>query len=237
MTKASAEEAMTTAAGGASIAETIVDRVVHAVLEHRLPPGTKLSESILCESFTAGRSTVRRALVLLAERGIVTLEANRGAFVASPSAEEARAVFEARRTIEPSIAANAARNISPNEIARLRSHLKNEGGAQRSGAHHEAIGLSGEFHVALAQYARNPLLTRFVAELVARTSLIIGLFGSPGSTHCLCDDHVSLVEALELKEGAAASTLMLHHLNRIEADLDIGVRISGKADVAAVLRG
>jgi len=237
MTKASAEEAMTTAAGGASIAETIVDRVVHAVLEHRLPPGTKLSESILCESFTAGRSTVRRALVLLAERGIVTLEANRGAFVASPSADEARAVFEARRTIEPSIAASAGRNIAPKDIARLKSHLKNEGSAQRSGAHHEAIRLSGEFHVALAQYARNPLLTRFVAELVARTSLIIGLFGSPGSTHCLCDDHVALVEALALKDGAAASTLMLHHLDRIEADLDIGVRISAKADLAAVLRG
>jgi DNA-binding GntR family transcriptional regulator len=237
MTKASAAEAVTKATGGASIAEIIVDRVVHAVLEHRLPPGTKLSESILCESFTAGRSTVRRALVLLADRGIVTLEANRGAFVASPSVEEARAVFEARRTIEPSIAASAARNIASKDIASLKSHLKNEGSAQRSGDHHEAIRLSGEFHVALARYACNPLLTRFVAELVARTSLIIGLFGSPGSTHCLCDDHVALVEALTLKDGAAASTLMLHHLDRIEAHLDIGVLINAKADLAAVLRG
>jgi DNA-binding GntR family transcriptional regulator len=217
-------------------AEGIVDNTIRAILEHRLPPGTKLSESVLCEAFAAGRATVRRALLMLAERDIVTLEANRGAFVARPSAEEARAVFEARRTIEPSIAANAARVVSIVDLAKLKSQLRQESRAQASGAAHEAIRLSGEFHVALAQSAGNPVLSRFVAELVARTSLIIGLFGSPGRTHCLCDDHRALMETLELREDAKASKLMLNHLSRIEANLELDDRTSSKVDVAAILR-
>ena len=38
----------------------------------------------------------RRILVVLAERGVVALQANRGAYVASPDAGAAREVFEAR---------------------------------------------------------------------------------------------------------------------------------------------
>jgi len=217
--------------------ELIVDRVVRAIMEHRLPPGTKLSESVLCRSFQASRSTVRRALLLLGERGIVSLEANRGAFIASPSPEEARAVFEARRTIEPSIIAKATQWVTANEVASLKAHLMNESRARELGAHHDAIRLSGEFHVALAVYARNPLLERFVSELVARTSLIIGLFGSPNTTHCLSDDHLSLLDALVRKDAAAASELMSRHLSHIEAGIDLSGGHDATIDVARVLVG
>lgn len=222
------------AAGGS---EAIVERVVRAIMEHRLPPGTKLSESVLCDSFQAGRATVRKALLLLRERGTVVLEANRGAFVASPSAEEARAVFEARRTVEPPIIAKATQWIAANDLARLKAHLKKEARARKSGAHHDAIRLSGEFHVALAAHARNPLLERFVGELVARTSLIIGLFGSSSAPHCLSDEHVRLVDALARKDAAAASELMLRHLSHIEAGIDFGGGHDAKVDVARVLAG
>jgi DNA-binding GntR family transcriptional regulator len=232
-----ANEAIVATADDTATASHIVDSAVRAILEHRLPPGAKLSESALCEAFAAGRSTVRRALLMLAERGIVTLEANRGAFVACPSTDDARAVFEARRVIEPSIAIGAARALSSRNLSVLKSQLRKEANAHRSGAHHEAIRLSGEFHVALAQSQGNPLLSRFVAELVARTSLIIGLFGSPGRTHCLCDDHWALIDALAAREGAKASRLMFDHLCRIEANLDMRVRIGSKVDVVAVLRG
>ena len=88
--------------------EEIVDRVFEAVVEQRLPPGTKLSEAALCEAFGVGRMRVRRSLLLLASREVVVLQANRGAFVASPTAEQAREVFEARLMVEPSLARLAA---------------------------------------------------------------------------------------------------------------------------------
>ena len=61
----------------------IVERIFDAVIEQRLPPGTKLSESALCDAFGVGRMRIRRSLLLLASREVVELHANRGAFVAS----------------------------------------------------------------------------------------------------------------------------------------------------------
>ena len=62
---ASEKAAVESAAG----AEAIVDCVFRAILERRLPPAAKLSERVLCEVFRTSRSTVRRALLVLAERG------------------------------------------------------------------------------------------------------------------------------------------------------------------------
>ena len=91
-----------------------------AVIEQRLPPGTKLSEAALCEAFGVGRAKVRRASGV-AGREIVELHANRGAFVARPTAQEARDVFDARRTIEPGIVRQAAARARERTCACSRS--------------------------------------------------------------------------------------------------------------------
>ena len=51
--------------------EQIVERIFEAVIEQRLPPGTKLSESALCQAFGVGRMRIRRSLLLLASREVV----------------------------------------------------------------------------------------------------------------------------------------------------------------------
>jgi DNA-binding transcriptional MocR family regulator len=85
-------------------AQRIYEHIVRAVEEHRLPPGTKLGEETLADLFGVSRARVRQALHHLSLRHIVTLHPNRGAFVAEPSIKEARAVFAARRLVEPPLA-------------------------------------------------------------------------------------------------------------------------------------
>lgn len=159
--------------------DKIVAGIFAAVMERRLPPGTKLPERAVCEAFGVSRARIRRTLLMLAEREIVELRSNRGAFIACPSPNEARDVFEARRTIEATVVRNAVQRITHVKVSALRDHVEMEIAAGTAGNRHEAIRLSGQFHVKLAQFANNPVFVRFVEELVARTSLIIGLFGSP----------------------------------------------------------
>src|SRR5215469_17193961 len=80
--------------------EAIAERIRAAILEHRLPPGAKLTEAQLCEVFGVKRGPIRQALAQLATDHLVDLEPNRGAFVASPSLQEVHEVFEMRRIIE-----------------------------------------------------------------------------------------------------------------------------------------
>ena len=79
------------------------ERMVSAILDHRLLPGTKLGEDRLATAFGVSRTRIRPVLVRLASEQVVTLTPNRGAAVAQPTVQEAREVFEVRRMIEPTL--------------------------------------------------------------------------------------------------------------------------------------
>lgn len=216
--------------------EDIVDRIFEAVVDQRLPPGTKLSESVLCEAFGVGRMRIRRALLLLSSREVVELQANRGAYVASPSPQQAREVFEARMTLEPTIARLAVERATAEDIENLSAHLIKEHAAHHEDRRQEAIRLSGQFHLLLAQIAANSVMLRMMKELVTRTSLIIGIFGAPSVTNCRDDDHERILHAFITRDGQAAAELMADHLREIEASLELGSKAGGAVDLVALFK-
>jgi len=215
----------------------IFDRIVAAVMEQKLAGGAKLPEAALCEAFDCSRSQIRRVLVVLAERGVVTLHPNRGAFVAKPSAEEAHDVFEARRAVERSIVLAAASRIDADALTELRANARAGGVAEASGDRSESIMLSGQYNVRLAEVAGNAVLTRFLEDLVTRTSLIIGLYGSRSARSCSEDEHDALVDALARHDGRGAAAMMEHHLKHIESALDIHDAAQAPVDVRRLFGG
>ncbi len=216
--------------------EEIVGRIFEAIIDQRLPPGTKLSEAALCEAFGVGRMRIRQSLLLLASREVVDLLPNRGAFVASPSAEQAREVFEARLMIEPNVARLAAERATDDDLLMLERHLQLEHEAHTSSKRRDAIRLSGQFHVLLAEIADNAVTLRMVKELVTRTSLIIGIFGSPGVSNCRDEDHDEIFAAFRSRDSETASRLMVKHLRHIEGHLELSSPAEDTSDLVAIFR-
>lgn len=204
-----------------SVEKLIVDRIYRAVMEQRLSPKTKLSESKLCETFGVGRMHVRRALLLLSSEGIIDLHSNRGAYVSSPNQKEANEVFEARLMIEPPLIKKLAGSISKIELKDLSDHLEQEHHARQKDDRTDLIRLSGEFHVKLAEAYGNSIILKTVRELVTKTSLIVGMFGSSSHSSCPDDEHQRLLDAIANGDGDVAHSLIIEHLNHIWEGLDI----------------
>ena len=76
--------------------DVVYGHIFDAILEHRLPPGTKLSEEALGEIFGVSRTIIRRALLRLSVEQVVVTRPNRGSVVASPSVDEALQILKAR---------------------------------------------------------------------------------------------------------------------------------------------
>jgi len=74
---------------GAASVDDISDKILGAIWEHRLPPGTKLVEEKLAAVFGVSRTKIRLALGKLSHDSILTVEPNRGTFVSSPTVEQA----------------------------------------------------------------------------------------------------------------------------------------------------
>ena len=202
-------------------AEHIYRTLLRAVMEHRLPAGTKLGEERLSELTGASRSRVRQVFSRLAHENLVTLIPNRGAFVASPSREEASHVFQTRRFVEPELAASLAGVATAAMITRLKQHLRQEEQARAEGDRAAMIRLSGEFHVRIAEMVGNPILVKLVTEMVSRTCLIITLYDRPLAQSCPEHEHLALVKTLQQKNAQRAREVMATHLLHIEKSLDL----------------
>ena len=198
--------------------DEIFERLLLAIMEHRLPPGTQLVEARLAAIFKVSRTKVREAIGRLVHDCIATNIPNRGAFVSSPTVTQAREVFAARRLIEPALVRQVTHQATTAQIATLRSHLDKERAAYRAGDQRQIITLSGEFHFLIADMAGNSFLSRTLRELETLSALIIILFGTP--THQVCPgDHPALVDAIEARNEARAAELMLHHLAHVESSV------------------
>jgi DNA-binding GntR family transcriptional regulator len=196
----------------------------NAIIDRRLAPGAKLSETEVGALFDVSRTVARAALQMLAFEGLVKTERNRGAFVSNPSPEEARQIFASRRLIEPGIIAAAVERITAEDIARFREQLVEEERYMHErgpAARRAEIKASGDFHLMLASVAGNAILQRFMDELVARSSLVIALYGRTGVSSCGHSDHFAILDLVEKGDAGGAADLMLHHIDQIEADLDL----------------
>lgn len=205
-------------------AQAIRDTLRDAIVDRRLAPGTKLSEAEVGTLFEVSRTVVRAALQMLSFEGLVKTERNRGAFVSNPTPDEALQVFASRRLIEPGIVNAAIERLTPEVIAEMRVHLEEETRHQHErgpSARRAEIKASGDFHLMLAAVAGNAILEKFMAELVARSSLVIALYGRSGISSCGHGDHSAILDALEAGDAEKAKHLMLHHIDHIEADLDL----------------
>jgi DNA-binding GntR family transcriptional regulator len=200
--------------------DRVYDAIYAAVIDHRLPPGARLREEELAQTFAVSRTLVRQALHRLAQDGVVVLRPNRGAQVAEPTREQGAHVFDARRVVECDVVRRLAGRLDREQQRTLREIVAAESRAIAAGDHREAIRLSGAFHVALARMSGNPVFVRMLEELLPTTSLLMALYKAPGEPMCVAHSHRAVLAALETKSAPAAATEMRRHLNEIERALD-----------------
>jgi len=191
-----------------------------AILERRLAPGTKLQELSLGAFFGVSRTIVRQALRTLSHEGIVALRDRRVAVVARPSAADVAHVFAARRTIEGSVVEYAVTRATRGEIASLRKLVRDEEAAYRRGDRADGLSCSLEFHRRLGALCRNPVLERYLNELVLQTSLAVALYEQGDAVHNHAD-HLALIDAIGRRDAKRASRLMAEHLSVLESGLHL----------------
>jgi DNA-binding GntR family transcriptional regulator len=215
--------------------DEIYEKIYAAILEHRLHPGTKLVEERLAEIFGVSRARIREVLARLAHEQIVELIPQRGAYVAKPTIEQARDVFEARRLIEPAVLRRLVETLTPEKLTRLRLHQELEVDARRRDDKRAVIRLSGEFHSLAADLAGNSALARSMRELSVLTCLMIFLYDAPTTTSCRADEHSQIIDAIAKRDTARAEKLMLEHLEHIESSMKL-VGDTEEVDLAAIFK-
>lgn len=203
----------------ASTTSAIVEALTKAIVEHRLHPGTKLAEQKLADHFGVSRTLVRQALFQLSQNQLIRLEPARGAFVAAPSANEARQVFAVRRMLEAEMTRAFVRSVTPARIKALKEHVAQEKMAVDRQDVTGRTELLGDFHVRMAELMGNEVLAQMLGDLISRCSLITLMYQSASAAEHSHDEHAEIVRALAARDEERAVRLMNEHLQHVEENL------------------
>ncbi|MEC9197007.1 MAG: FCD domain-containing protein [Pseudomonadota bacterium] len=194
----------------------------------KLPSERELSRVLGCS-----RETLRRALAEMEMRGELWRHVGQGTFLgARPSGHPVRdailvqgatplQLMQARMTIEPSVAADAAVLASPAQIAWL-NHLIARGRAAKTRS--ECEQLDAAFHRGLAEVTGNPILLGLLDYLTGvrrhaawqrEWEQTYRRLGVSTFTTFHCEQHAKVVACIAQGQGDEAATAMRQHLETI----------------------
>ena len=202
--------------------EETVDRLGTAIKLGLLPPGTRLpAERELCSKFGIARSTLRQALVALAQSGHLHATRGRGGgtFVADPqppatppSPEVLAAwhdVCDERMTVEVGIAVLAAERAEPEMLDALDQLVVEDFTAYRQA--------DVRWHVGLAEATCSARLVTAMTEVQGKmTGLISYIAHPPEVLNSSNGQHRRILAAVRRHDEAAAAREMAEHLRGTE---------------------
>lgn len=202
----------------ASLADSVYETLLEAMISGRLAGGTELNEVALAKQLDVSRTPVHEAVRRLVGDGLIKVERHRRLRVAALSHEEVRQVYAMRRLLESAAAEMAASSIDNQALAELRRAADALAAAEGSlDWSVQALRFDLEFHDAIAAACGNDRLR----EDISRYRLLVrGLCRMTGTTENLHDalaEHLVILTALERRDGRAARNAMASH---IDARLD-----------------
>lgn len=186
-----------------------------AIIKGRFPPGTHLSDRVLCELFGTSRSVVREAVRLLEAEGLIVVLPNRGPFVAFLSASEATQVYEVRAVLEALAGEGFAVRASNEERAELREVFDKLAGALGKSSQDEILLIKKRFYEVLMRGCRNSYVARMLDQLLNRnTQLRATSLSDPKRLPQTIEEVRLVVEAIERRDPRGAWEACRDHVNK-----------------------
>lgn len=214
--------------------QQIVEQIERSIRSGELKPGDQLPpERELAQQFGVSRTAVREAVKALTEKGLVEAYPGRGTFIVDTTSQVIRqsldlliqfgqtqgAAFlvEARDILEPEVAARAALRADEKQMSAMRDAVASMDAAiDDEGAYIEA---DLDFHLALAEASRNPVILTFLDSIVGllreHRARVFETAGGPerGQVH-----HKRILAAIEQRDPDAARQAMHQHLQQVAED-------------------
>ena len=162
------------------VCDEVVSKLQQQIATGKFKKGDKLpSEPLLMEQFGVGRSSIREAIRILANHGLVRVQQGLGTFVEMQNgtpmpwykrleSSTAKDLNEVRQLLELKIAEKAALNRTQKDIGILTKLLKKRLVAAQNNRADECIEADIQFHIAIADAAKNDILADLYKNIAAQ---------------------------------------------------------------------
>jgi DNA-binding GntR family transcriptional regulator len=191
----------------------VARRLTEAIVQGRLPPGSKVVEAGIARELGVSRAPVREAARLLEQQGLLVANPRRGFFVRQFAADDIDEIYDLRLCVERHAAVLAARNLTPETRDMLRRQID---------VLHETADLDDparqveedyRFHRLICQVAGNRRMLRLFDDLASELRMVIGLIGRLyDDPHEIARTHEPVLAAIEAGHPERIVAHVDHHI-------------------------
>jgi DNA-binding GntR family transcriptional regulator len=199
--------------------EDIFDVLHEKIISGVYQRGNWLRQEDIATQLGVSMTPVREALDLLVSAGLAERVPYRGVRVREMSTKDVVEAYGMRLILEALIAREAAKNITPGQVANLEHMLEETKKHDSLKEVSSERKLSREFHSAIAEATKNDLLVKLyavVANAFPDWLLYEALFRYPeliaDSMNSTYREHVAIVEALKNGDADGAARTSIEHL-------------------------
>jgi DNA-binding GntR family transcriptional regulator len=198
----------------ASLQDRIRCQLEHEIYSGMLSPGMAIDERSLAVRFSASRTPVREALLLLSARGLVEIVPRAGIFVRKLRASELVAMMEALGELEGVLTRLAARRIGPSQRHELRDALEATARCAKADDAANYQDANAVLHEVIYLASGNPFIVEQARTVRLRIAAYRGkLFEKPGRLAASQREHARVVAAILAGEADAAADAMRDHIS------------------------
>ena len=196
---------------GSSVGD-VYDRLRRKILEHSIPPATKINIQQISEELGVSATPVREALRLLQGDNLLVASSNKGyATTEILNAQGVRDLFELRLLIEPWAARTAAANRLQNPGKKLVAEIKSFDSTSDS-IQHAMIGHDSRFHRAILLSTENQTVIQTFEQSHCHLHLF-RMFREDWDWRTSINQHKEIAKAIANADPSAAEEAMRSHLN------------------------
>lgn len=199
-----------------SLRERVAESLRAALVSGRMAPGPTYSIPALAEQFGVSATPVREAMLDLVNEGIVVPVPNKGFRVVELSDEELDQITDLRRLLELPTVKRLAGALDAPYVRRLRELAERVRGHAIDKDVVGYVEADRELHLALLGAAGNQRLVEMVGRLRDQSRLYgLEQLAADGVLVASADEHLALLDALELGDAQASERIMAHHLDHV----------------------
>jgi DNA-binding GntR family transcriptional regulator len=172
------------------------------IVSGRLRPGDKLNEVHVSAAMGVSRGTLREAMRVLEQEGLLRSVPHRGTYVSRISARDARELQEVRLALEITAAVHDAATWSPTIERFLSDRYRTLERTYHSGSFLERARADLAFHEAFVEATENKILLRTWRSLVGSITVMVLSVGEGDMTELqLPADHEALLVAVASRDA------------------------------------
>jgi DNA-binding GntR family transcriptional regulator len=200
------------AASSRSSTAEVYDLIRRKILEHSIPPATKINIDQISKELGVSATPVREALRLLQGDNLLVATSNKG-YATTPilDARGVRDLFELRLLIEPWAARTAAANRLLNPAKELLEEIKSFD-AKSDSIQHSMIGHDSRFHKAILISTENQVVIQAFEQSHCHLHLF-RMFRDDWDWKLSLNQHKAIAKAIANADPAGAEEAMRIHLN------------------------